>query len=58
MLISRDNGKSFAPLSTGTIKPLAAAALGASNKLVVVGETGAREVALDAPLAANTTNTK
>jgi photosystem II stability/assembly factor-like uncharacterized protein len=46
MLISRDNGKSFSPLSTGTIKPLAAAAAGAANKLIVVGETGPREVAL------------
>jgi len=48
MLISRDNGKSFKPVVTDTIKPLAAAVPAGKNTLLVVGETGARTVALSA----------
>jgi len=51
MLISRNNGKTFSALSSGTIRPLSAAVPGAANSLIVVGETGAREVSIS--VAAN-----
>ena len=44
VLISRDNGKTFSAMKSGTIKPLAASVPGAANALTVVGETGARDV--------------
>ncbi len=44
MLISRDNGKTFSAMNSGTIKPLSATVPGAANSLTVVGETGARDV--------------
>jgi photosystem II stability/assembly factor-like uncharacterized protein len=52
LLVSRDNGKTFAPLDSGTIKPLSATVQGAAGSLVVVGETGARGVPIGAPAAA------
>jgi photosystem II stability/assembly factor-like uncharacterized protein len=51
VLISRDNGKTFTALDSGTIKPLSASVQGGANSLLVVGELGARDVAL-APLIA------
>lgn len=51
MLLSRDGGKSFAALASGTTKPLAAPVAGAANLLLVVGESGAREVPLVAATA-------
>jgi photosystem II stability/assembly factor-like uncharacterized protein len=51
LLMSRDNGQTFAPIESGTIKPLAAAVQGKGATLVVVGETGARDVALAAGAA-------
>ncbi len=56
LLISRDHGNTFSVLNSGTIKPLSASASGAANTLVVVGETGAREVLL--PTAAASANKK
>ena len=46
VLVSRDNGQSFQPLATGTTKAYAKALLGAPNQLLLLGEAGAREVAL------------
>lgn len=46
LLVSSDNGRTFAPLESGTIKPLAAAVQGKGATLLVVGETGARDVPL------------
>lgn len=46
VLVSRDNGQSFGPLSTGITKAYAKPILGAANKLLLLGETGASEVAL------------
>ena len=48
VLLSKDDGKTFALLASGTTKPLAAPVAGAANELLVVGESGARNV----PLAA------
>jgi len=46
LLLSHDNGATFAPLPTGLTKGYAAPLLGAPNALLLVGETGVREVAL------------
>ena len=46
MLVSRDHGRSFVPLMTGTTRPLSAAVAGGSDKLLLFGEGGPREVAL------------
>jgi photosystem II stability/assembly factor-like uncharacterized protein len=46
VLVSRDEGRSFVPLMTGTTRALAAAVAGAGDQLVLVGEGGPREVAL------------
>jgi len=51
LLVSRDNGRTFAPIESGTIKPLAAAVQGKGAALLVVGETGARDVPLAAGAA-------
>jgi photosystem II stability/assembly factor-like uncharacterized protein len=56
LLVSRDNGKTFAPIESGTIKPLAATVQGKGGALLVVGETGARDVALAAAPAPATAN--
>jgi photosystem II stability/assembly factor-like uncharacterized protein len=48
LLVSRDNGRTFTSIESGTIKPLAASVQGKGSALLVVGETGAREVALAA----------
>jgi photosystem II stability/assembly factor-like uncharacterized protein len=45
-LASRDNGRSFVPLETGTARPFAKAVLGAPNMAMLLGDGGAREVAL------------
>ncbi len=52
LLVSRDNGKTFSNVDSGTIKPLSAAVQATANSLVVVGETGAREVQVGAQAAA------
>lgn len=46
VLVSRDNGQSFVPLATGSTKAFAKAILGPPNAVILLGETGAREVAL------------
>jgi photosystem II stability/assembly factor-like uncharacterized protein len=46
VLVSRDNGQSFGPLATGITKAYAKPVLGAPNTLLLLGETGASEVAL------------
>lgn len=46
VLVSRDNGLSFGPLATGVTKAYAKPILGAPNTLLLLGETGASEVAL------------
>ena len=43
-LISRDNGKSFAALTTGSPKGISVPLLGAPNAILLFGETGAREI--------------
>ena len=48
VLISRDNGESFSPLSSGSTKALSAPLLGAPNALLLIGEAGARDVLLTA----------
>ena len=45
-LVSRDNGLTFVPVATGTTRAFAKAILGAPNTVLLLGETGAREVAL------------
>ena len=56
LLVSRDNGKTFAPIESGTIKPLAATVQGKGGALLVVGETGARDVAFAAGSATAAAN--
>ena len=46
VLVSRDQGQTFVPLPTGTTKAYSKALLGAPNAVLVLGEAGAREVAL------------
>jgi len=46
VLVSRDQGQSFVPLATGSTKAFARAILGSPNAVILIGETGAREVAL------------
>jgi photosystem II stability/assembly factor-like uncharacterized protein len=46
VLVSRDNGQSFVPLSTGSTKAFSKAVLGSPNAVILLGETGAREVPL------------
>ncbi len=46
VLVSRDNGQSFGPLPTGVTKAYAKPILGGPNQLLLLGETGASEVAL------------
>ena len=48
VLISRDNGQTFAPLPTGLTKGYAAPVQGAPNALLLVGEAGARDIVLPA----------
>ncbi|MEP7260670.1 MAG: YCF48-related protein [Usitatibacter sp.] len=45
-LVSRDNGLTFQPLATGTTRAFSKALLGGPNTVLLLGETGAREVAL------------
>jgi photosystem II stability/assembly factor-like uncharacterized protein len=45
-LVSRDNGHSFQPLSTGTTRAFSNAVLGGPNTLLLLGEAGARSVTL------------
>ncbi|MEO8386564.1 MAG: hypothetical protein ABI583_15040 [Betaproteobacteria bacterium] len=54
VLISRDNGETFSPMATGFTKALAAPLLGAPSALLLVGESGVREVLLAAATAAPT----
>lgn len=46
VLVSRDQGNSFVPLDTGSRKGYAKALLGAPNAVLLVGESGARDVLL------------
>lgn len=46
VLVSRDNGQSFVPLDTRSTKAYSRAVLGAPNSVILIGETGARQVAL------------
>jgi len=46
VLVSRDQGHSFVPLATGSNRAFSKALLGAPNSLLLVGEVGAREIAL------------
>ena len=48
-LVSRDNGQTFVPLPTGSTRAFSKAILSAPNSILLLGEAGAREVAL--PLA-------
>ncbi|MEI6738473.1 MAG: sialidase, partial [Pseudomonadota bacterium] len=48
MLMSKDGGKTFAALTSGTTKPLAAPVSSGPNSLLVVGESGTRSVLLAA----------
>lgn len=43
-LISRDNGRSFAALTTGSTKGISVPLLGAPNAILLFGETGARDI--------------
>jgi photosystem II stability/assembly factor-like uncharacterized protein len=45
-LVSRDNGQSFVPVTTGSTRAFSKAVLGAPNAILLLGEAGAREVAL------------
>ncbi len=49
VLLSKNGGKTFSLLDSQTIKPLAAPVAGAANSLLIVGESGARMVALATP---------
>ncbi len=49
VLVSRDHGQSFVPLATGTTRAFAKAVLGAPNEVLLLGEAGARSVALPSP---------
>jgi photosystem II stability/assembly factor-like uncharacterized protein len=57
VLKSTDGGSSFSPLVTNTIKPLAAAVPAGPNSLLLVGESGARDVLLAAAAPAASTTT-
>jgi photosystem II stability/assembly factor-like uncharacterized protein len=46
VLVSRDNGQSFVPLASGTTRTFAKALLGGPNEVLLMGEAGARTVAL------------
>ena len=49
LLVSRDNGRSVSPVATGTMRAFAKALPGAHNGVLLIGETGARSLALPAP---------
>ncbi|MCY7388700.1 MAG: hypothetical protein LH481_11655 [Burkholderiales bacterium] len=53
VLLSRDNGETFSPLPSGSTKALAASLLGAPSALLLIGESGVREVLLSAATSAN-----
>jgi photosystem II stability/assembly factor-like uncharacterized protein len=46
VLVSRDNGQAFVPVPTGSTKMYSKALLGSPNAIIIIGETGARDVAL------------
>ena len=46
VLVSRDGGKTFVPLASGTTRAFSKAILGAPDSLLLLGEAGARSVAL------------
>ncbi len=52
LMISRDNGATFAKQDTGTTKAFSSVVLGAPNAAVLVGESGARDVVLASATAA------
>ncbi len=45
-LVSRDQGRSFVPIVTGTTKAFAKPILGGADSVLLLGESGAREVTL------------
>ena len=45
-LVSRDNGQSFVPIPTGSTRAFSKAILGGPNMVLLLGESGAREVAV------------
>jgi photosystem II stability/assembly factor-like uncharacterized protein len=45
-LVSRDGGKTFVPLATGTTRAFSKVILGGPDSVLLLGETGARSVAL------------
>ena len=47
-LVSRDNGQSFVPLATGTIRGFANAVAGGRDEVHLIGEAGVRTLALPA----------
>ena len=49
-LLSRDHGQSFVPIKTGTTQGFAKPVFGAENTVLLLGEAGARQVAI--PVAA------
>ncbi len=51
-LVSRDNGLTFVPVATGSTRAFSKAILGAPNTVLLLGESGAREVALPSAPAA------
>jgi photosystem II stability/assembly factor-like uncharacterized protein len=53
-LISRDNGASFSPLTTGSTKAIAQPLAGPSNAVLLLGEVGASDVLLSALAPAQT----
>ncbi len=50
-LLSRDNGRSFTALATGSTKGISVPLLGAPNAILLFGETGARDILASAPAA-------
>jgi hypothetical protein len=44
--VSRDNGQSFVPITTGTSRAFAKAIVGGPNELLLLGEAGVRAVSL------------
>ena len=52
LLVSRDNGRSVTAVATGTMRAFAKALPGPNKGVLLIGETGARALALPAPAAA------
>lgn len=48
VLVSRDNGQSFSPFSTGTTRAFSKVLLGGPNSVLALGEAGARDLLIPA----------